>query len=267
MSQPPEEYFDPTAPVGEGRRFAGHCSHKPDKSLIITRSRTGWAWYCHRCKEWGIRDLSGKSPAEKAAFIKSLSAQPIQTMKDIRLPLDYTRELTVEALAYCYTRGLTDTDIKQWKFGYSHKYGRLILPVYKDRRLLFYQGRAMFPITKDNPKYMNVYQSGRRGVYFVACKMFSGDVVIVEDIVSAIRVSYTADAYAMLSTHVPEALILELDEQYNTIYLWLDPDKLRKCAKLMRRYRSLGIDIKLIRSDKDPKFYNNENIRRYIYGK
>ena len=266
MAIPASELFSPTAPVGEGHRFQHDCSNKPDKSLIITRTRDGWAWYCHRCKEGGTRDLSGKSPWEVAQFIRSLNVKSAKTLMQMRLPLDYTKEIPAQGLAYLYVRGVTDADIKRWKIGYSPKYSRVILPVYEGRNLVFFQGRTILSITRDNPKWMNVWKSGRKDTFFVANQMFSHEVVVVEDILSAIRVSHTADAYAMLSTHIPEDLILTLSEKYQSILLWLDPDKRMKIMMLARRYLAFGINARSITSNKDPKYYTNKQIRRLIDG-
>ena len=266
MGKPAEELFDPTAPVGEGKRYQHDCTNKHDKSLIVTRTRDGWVWYCHRCKEKGIRDLSGKSPRQVVQFMKSLNVESTKTVIDMRLPLDYTKDIPVLGVAYLYVRGMSDGDIKRWKVGYSPKYNRVIFPVYEGHKLIFFQGRTILPVTRDNPKWMNVFQSARRETYFIANKMFSHEVVVVEDIISAIRVSHTADAYAMLSTHIPEDLILELSKKYDVIYLWLDPDKKMKTFQAMRRYRAFGINVHLITSDKDPKYYTDEEIRRFIDG-
>lgn len=266
MAYPNQECFDPEAPVGEGHRFQHDCTNKVDKSLIITRTRDGWVWYCHRCKEFGIKNLDGISSAAKVAFIRSLDVKPTKAVAHVMLPSDYTSEITAQGLAYLYVRGIQDVDIKKWRIGYSPKYDRVIFPVYNNHKLVFFQGRTLSPVTRTNPKYMNVFQSNRREVYFVAKRLFCGDVVIVEDIVSAIRASYTLDVFAMLSTHVPEELVLALDKEYDNIYLWLDPDKRAKCIKMMRRYQAFGIKMRVILSDKDPKFYDDEEIRRLIYG-
>lgn len=260
------EMFNPSAPVGEGRRFQHDCTHKHDKSLVITRTMDGWAWYCHRCKQGGVRDLSGRSPKDVAQFMKSLDVQPTKTVQQMRLPLDYTKEISAAGLAYLYMRGLTDADIKKWKIGYSAKYSRVIFPVYDGRNLIYFQGRTTLQVARDNPKWMNVYQAGRRDVYFIANQMFSHDVVLVEDIISAIRVSHVSDTYALLSTHIPEDLVLELSKKYSTIFFWLDPDKRIKIVATARRYRAFGINARGILTDKDPKYYTDGQIRRYIYG-
>ncbi len=131
---------------------------------------------------------------------------------------------------------------------------------------MFYQGRTLAKVTRENPKWMNVYKSGRKDTFFIAKNMFSQEVVIVEDILSAIRVSHTVDAYAMLSTHIPEDLILMLSEMYRSILLWLDRDKGMKIMILARRYRAFGINARAILSEKDPKYYSDKEIRRFIYG-
>ena len=264
MGVPAQELFDPTAVVGEGRRFQHDCTQKRDKSLVITRTRDGWAWYCHRCRQGGIRDLSGRSPKDVAQFMKSLDVQPTKIVQQMRLPLDYTKEIPAAGLAYLYMRGLTDGDIKKWKIGYSVKYNRVIFPVYEGRDLIYFQGRTTLQVTRDNPKWMNVYQAGRRDVYFIANQMFSHAVVLVEDIISAIRVSHVSDTYALLSTHIPEDLVLELSKKYYTIFFWLDPDKRMKTVATARRYRAFGINVRGILTDKDPKYYTDKQIREYV---
>lgn len=266
MGTPNETLFVLDQPVGEGRRYPHDCSNKGDNSLIITRTRKGWIWYCHRCNEWGIRDLSGKTPAEKAAFIKSLDVKPVEQVGTVMLPHDFTKDLSPEGFVYLYSRGITNGDIKRWRIGYSARYDRVIFPVYWGQALVCYTGRTMRPITRTNPKFMKVVKAGTKNPYFVVNNLVSKDVVIVEDIVSAIRVGKIADTFALLSTHVPDTLILRLDEMYERICIWLDPDKRGKSIELFRRYVSFGMNVNVILSQKDPKYYSDEEIRGYVYG-
>ena len=75
-----------------------------------------------------------------------------------------------------------------------------------------------------------------------------------------------SDTYALLSTHIPEDLVLELSKKYQTIFFWLDPDKRMKIVATARRYRAFGINARGILTDKDPKYYADGQIRRYING-
>jgi len=213
-----------------------------------------------------VRDLSGKTPAEKAAFVKSLNVQPVKQVGTVTLPDDFTQDISPEGYVYLYSRGLAGADIKRWRIGYSARYDRVIFPVYWGRELVCYTGRTMKPIRRENPKFMKVVKNGIKNPYFVVNNLVSKDVVIVEDVVSAIRVGKVADSYALLSTHIPDNLVLRLSELYKRIHIWLDPDKRGKSIKLLRRYLSFGINMRVVLSQKDPKFYTDEEIRRYVYG-
>jgi DNA primase len=82
--------------------------------------------------------------------MKSLNVKSTKTVMQMRLPLDYTKEIPAQGLAYLYVRGVTDADIKRWKIGYSPKYSRVIFPVYEGRNLVFFQGRTISEVTRES---------------------------------------------------------------------------------------------------------------------
>lgn len=260
----PDECFDPEAPVGLGKRYVHECTNGRDRALIITRVDNGWIYHCHRCKEHGLRLASGLAPRDMARWCKTVNLKPEVQVKEVMLPLDFTTTIPARGLAWLYKWGITDADINGYGFGYSAFYDRVILPIYQDGELVYWSGRYLNDPTPESPKYMNVRQN-RTDIWFEVTNHNSADVVLVEDKLSTIRVGKTVDCYGLLYASVPDHIVFKLADRYERIAIWLDKDKRAKCVGYLHRYRSLGVDCRLIFSDKDPKFYTDDQIRRYVY--
>jgi len=249
--------LNPEATLGLGKRHTHFCSKK-DKPLVVTRVRSGWQWYCHRCFKGGYQDLLGTDPVKAMAHIKNLKMAPEQSRYDVALPEDFTLEIPSKGLAWLYTFDITDDEIELYKFGYSKYFDRLIMPVYQKDELIYWQGRNLGSITRANPKYLNIRQYGRKHLYFfVGSDGNRSKIVVVEDILSCIKIGRTTDTVSVLSAHVDDQLISRLSKVYDDIVLWLDPDKRIKMMQWASRYRGLGYPVRYIRSDKDPKYYDN----------
>jgi 5S rRNA maturation endonuclease (ribonuclease M5) len=136
--------------------------------------------------------------------------------------------------------------------------------VYQKDELVFWQGRLLRDPSPGHPKYSNQFQAGRLGVYFTVEDIKGERVVVVEDILSAIRVGKVCDCYALLSAHVSDAMIFALKAKYKEVMLWLDPDKAEKMTKWVMRYRSFGVNVRSIKTNRDPKFYNEDSLKYHI---
>lgn len=266
-----ENLFDPAMPLNHPGRHRHDCSNKTDRPLIVTRTPKGWKWYCHRCGEKGFRSIANLSPAE----FKKWREQPVaerQVAEQVELPRDFTREIPPEGMAWLHKAGLTREDIQTIRAGYSSVMHRVILPVYKDGELVYWQGRGLQgPFEPGrNPKYMNVKARGRKDVYFIYRPAAADEdrAVLVEDILSAVRVGRAlgVTTYALLYAYVPNDLILKLSKRYIRIIVWLDPDKSGYMARMVNKWRSFGIDLVAVYTDKDPKEYTDDQIIETIEG-
>ena len=85
--------------------------------------------------------------------------------------------------------------------------------------------------------------------------------------ISAIKVSQVASSLALLSTNVhPKAW--GFITQFDKFYVWLDMDNpkvITSALKLLKKLRIIG-EAKLITTDKDPKEYAEDDIKRILYG-
>jgi hypothetical protein len=245
--------YEHACPTGAGR----------DKPLVVTRIATGWKWYCHRCHEKGIKWAKGLSPKEWLRFNQAREVRVNNTVSKVRLPHGCVQDIPAIGLAWLYKYGLNDYDISYYGIVYSTTLNRVVLPVYDSTgKLVYYQARNLGEITEKSPKYMNVKARGRDNIYFkVGDPSLPRDrVVLVEDILSAIRVGKQEDAIGLLYAYIPDDLVLSLSKTYPEIVLWLDPDKINRMTGRVKRYRSFNINVKMIRASQDPKFYTDEEI-------
>lgn len=108
--------------------------------------------------------------------------------------------------------------------------------------------------------------------------------VIVEDYISAIRVSHNADVVCLWGTSCSIAYLYEWFKQYDEILVWLDNDvqkqtnsgqdaakeiinKSKKCIQNYNKKYGYSLNKKIIRnivSDKDPKDYYDSEIKAII---
>lgn len=248
--------FEHACPTGAGR----------DRPLVVTRIATGWKWFCHRCGEKGIKWAKGLSPKEWLKFNKAREVQENTTVSKVTLPHGMTEIIPAAGLAWLYKYGLDDTDIDRFNIGYSCTLNRVVLPVYDGNgKLVYYQARNLGEVTERSPKYMNVKARGRQDIYFEICHPDHDPVaVVVEDILSAIRVGYHKDVVGLLNAYIPDDLIFRLAKVYPLIVLWLDPDKWDRMLNRTRRFRSLGLNVKMVRVTQDPKYYTDKEISQIL---
>lgn len=266
------KYFNPDVPIGTSKRYVHedcpkvHKGSAPGKALVVTRTVEGYSWYCHRCHEFGKRGTDDLSPAETIRWIKSINLKPKTYRKEVKLPEDFTNDMPASALAYLWSRGIEDEDIKRFNFGYSLHLNYLIFPIYEDQELIYYQGRNLGQTTKEAPKYINQRQLGRKDIFFRVNREGSNKLIIVEDIVSSIRVSKFGSSIGLLSSFIPDTLIFDLaiKKKYDRINIWLDHDKRKKVFDWMFRYRSFGINVFQIDTFRDPKFHSDFELREIL---
>jgi hypothetical protein len=90
--------------------------------------------------------------------------------------------------------------------------------------------------------------------------------VLVEDIISAIKISELSPCVSLMGTRLEEKM-LTLAKLYGTIYVWLDMDnhEVRKQAiRIKRQLETVGCKVKLLKTDKDPKEYSIEEIKEIL---
>lgn len=237
--------------------------------LYSKRVYGGWVRHCHNqncyAKDSFLPDKS--KPQEIIAkatqlLYKTEETQEHISTKPLTLPYDFTNTISKEGMIWLSKYEITQEEITEFNIGYSPRLNRLILPVYQDNKLIYWQGRNLGKVTKDNPKYLNIRNSGAKNVFFQRSIPNSNMCVIVEDILSAIKVGRVCNSLALLGSYFPKEIYQSIIPQYDKILIWLDADKYHTAFKA-GQYISTFCNkaVKIIRTDKDPKEYTNA----YIY--
>jgi len=261
-----DKYFDPEQPLHETRKFRHDaCSIGKNKALAVTRTETGWLYICHRCGIKGMKRLKGLSPSDTVRFITSQKALPrVVDDEVVLLPDDYTTSIPDNGLVYLYNY-LTDKEIEYYRVVYSNSLNRVIFPVYDGNSLVTWQGRYLGEPDPKIPKWFNQRTKSKKHNYFKV-KRGSNTLVIVEDILSAIRVGRVVDCYAVLGSYIPDELIKEISRVYSEFRIWLDYDKLKASLRYQKKFQMLGLKCKVISTLLDPKCYGTKEIERRVYG-
>lgn len=105
----------------------------------------------------------------------------------------------------------------------------------------------------------------------------SGNVVIVEDVLSGIRVRCASDEASsvappaqvlpILGTNINANDLYRLCRERSGVRVWLDRDKRDKALKIASRASQWNDNVRVICSDLDPKEYTNEQIRLFLRDK
>lgn len=270
-------------PVGSKRRMTHlfktdgtPCSKHKDAAMDITRTVKGFVFHCHRC---GYKGFVGtqRLPADVIKkMIKSLDVKPNKVVEELTLPKDCIMMDTAEddervpmdAYGWLWKAGINNAMIKKYRLCWSPYYERVIIPIYNNSKLIAWVGREVMTRTREGrkdygvPKYITrkspEYGDGR--VYFTTPSYKNSrenEVVIVEDIASAIRVHEAADimTVALLNTSIPNDLILSFKDK--ELIFWLDPGQLDNMVGAVKRATSFGQKAAFINTNKDPKYYNS----------
>jgi len=202
--------------------------------------------YCFNCGHGSRRTSYSKSTPKPAT--------------ELVLPTDVVTELPAEARAWLGQYSLARLDLQQNHIMWSDKWSRIIFPYFNETGLLAWQGRY---VGNDKTK-AKWFSQGKIHEIIHPIKVHNREAVLVEDIVSAIKVSKAKGAIPIFGSTVSTQQLLRLKTVVDRVWYWLDPDMRAKSVKLANMSRLLGLDAKVIFSDKDPKEHTSEEINAII---
>jgi hypothetical protein len=239
--------------------------------------------YCWSCNK-ATYDNSNRNLEEVAALLQTKPA-----VRDNSLPEDFTYTIPKEPYGWLKQYSLTNEEIINNKLGWSASRQLLIFPYYgeiddnnaqtvgttnkqdkegtKEATILFWQGRY-FPQRK--PKSFscgnindNIIINRCSGSSLVNSR---GCLVVVEDPVSAIKVSRVADTLPLFGSHLSLQKAIRISKFYEHVVLWLDNDKTKDMINMQQRYKYLFKKIDIISTENDPKLYNTQEIKELLNG-
>jgi hypothetical protein len=260
-------------PIGSSRKIK-HCG--TDASMRLYHTPKGVSAHCFRCghhpfvrnQGFNLKDLAKRR--DELCRINTVAT----TTTELALPSDVTYCIPDHARVW-FLKGGVNTDMAAfYRMGFSPTLNRVVLPVYEGTRLNAYICRAL---NGEKPKYIAFYMNGVSNAVFktdtstMLPAEFLGDTAglpdycITEDILSAVRCGRIVRSRALLGTAIRNAGDLGIP-QGSTVAVWTDPDKAGYVAlvKQARRLDLEGIKVRLIRSERDPKYYSNQEIKEYL---
>lgn len=254
-----EEYV-PYAPDSVGaRRRVNHdtadCSGDSQSLSIWRNADDSIGAKCYRC------GATGRTGSKPSMFKKHNETKALQ-----EVPQDVSSQyadMPPQAAAYLSSKGITEAIAFHYGIGWSPSADGLIFPVINwygyDQCQVKYFDRKQ--------RYSTIHADHRETMFSHLIKdagAVNPPVVIVEDLLSAIRVIEATDydAFALLGSELnDQGLSVLLD--YDQFFVWLDNDNdtiVGKAKKLADRLALFGGRVRLIKKQCEPKDISNTDI-------
>lgn len=206
--------------------------------------------YCFRCELF--------IPSKSLGQISGASHNG-ERQSTIHLPMDSCFTYPQRALEWVSRYHLNNNILLSHRVLWSEERKRLIFPIYGDGSLLGYAGRY-FGDDDSKPKWFT--KGDLKNIIHLVGRS-DERLIIVEDIVSAIRVSKFGIGFPVFGNHVGIdrwKRIARMHVGALESIIWLDPDMHIKIIKESNLGASMGLRTRSILSDKDPKEYTDEEI-------
>lgn len=207
--------------------------------------------YCFSCnkKTWEEKVASLRLKA-KSKFVwgRQIPSNAVEIPATVKAHLKYRYFITPE-------------DIENYNMLWEPDLRRVIIPHYNDHGNLCMIHMRSFD---QEPKWLSY---GDKKFPFKTEGIVGHsktEVVLVEDILSAVRVGNYRDTIALLGTSLPKSLERSL-LQYDSVVIWLDADEAGRngAAKIYNKLALLTPCIR-IHTVKDPKEYTSDRIHQIL---
>lgn len=186
-------------------------------------------------------------------------------------------ELPPEARAFLYKFHFTDemidwydirwaTDFMIWstkKQQYVNTGDRIVFTGERLADGVFYEARTLDPGNK--LKWVSI--GGKSDLYYSHTIHTEGEtVVIVEDVISAMRVGELIPAVALRGTNLTASNLVQLQSHYKKFIVWLDSDApgQKAARKIFNKLQWFTDKVQVVLSEKDPKCYSDDKIRLFL---
>lgn len=233
------------------------CPSCPSSDAYHLYENGGYCFSCHYFK-----------PAKNKVKVKlPTKSNP----SELNLFFNASTQLSDKALAYLYDYQFTDELIKTYDIRedenfitwssrtqkYFNSGHRLLLPYYENSILQFYEAKRL-DIT--NPLK---YVSSAKGFLFKTFTTEPSTLVVVEDILSAMRVGETISTVALRGTAINSKILNQLLELDCNYIIWLDHDRAgyKAALELGKKLLWNGTKVEYITTTQDPKWYTDLEIK------
>jgi hypothetical protein len=228
---------------------------------------------CPKCERLG-NDRTGNNLANysdgssycfSCGYFKTssgISRNSRTTSKTINFPNDATNNYPIQIKEYLDKYNLTPEICTKHLIMWSPYWERLCFPFFDDTGLIGWQGRSFNP---NKPKWYS--QGDLKSIIHILGIKSTSYLILVEDIVSSIVLASqtTEKSMTLFGSHLALNKLQNLRTLgYDKFILWLDKDKEKESFKYSYKARQLGYDCVSLVTDKDPKDYDKETLKKYL---
>lgn len=261
-------------PEEDGTINIYHCkTGKGNDRLYLTRKGSTLLCYCHHCGDKGVFNLERRHESSYTGhYDKKLSDVK---SKKVEYPVDSTfvmSEWSLPARNWLEKYGLDSHDASRGGLAYSPYRNRVIIPGWRidNNDIGLIQMRSL---DGSEPKYYNLHSR----VPCTALEICVGSdpvpdkLVLVEDMLSCLKVSHVADSMCLFGTNMADQLVTHylktMSHKYEAIVVWLDNDNTQVRKKRLEIFKKLSTygDTKVVTDLSDPKGYDAEKIREVLW--
>ena len=219
--------------------------------------------YCFSCGYWVPAPKTISSTKEKLTLsneaIMNGTSSPDNEL--LPLPMDISGNLSPTAKRWLLSYGLTVEEQK--KFWWSEEKQQLVYPIFDlEGHLLFWQARNF---DRAIPQKYHTHGNLKDHLHILG---HEGPLILVEDIVSAIKISRQHQAMALFGSHVSKDNLIRIRDfgigKDTPIGFWLDSDKTKESIKYKNQAKELGMKTFSIVTRQDPKTYTHQEIYKFI---
>jgi len=229
-------------------KFLGHtsCPKCGSKDNLGEYEDHFWCFGCkHHVRKTDVASL--RMRANKLNYEKDESVMKLTNIK----------ELPRKALDWLLSYGISQEEIDKYGIEWNVKDEMLVLL----QTAKYWQARTF---DGRRPKYMSL------GGKPLTIYGLGSTIVIVEDIVSAIKIARLQDEFCacpLLGSSLSYEMENQLVEQFRYSAVWLDRDKAKNALRISRKLKQRGLESRVIVTDKDPKEYSKGEIRSWLKSK
>lgn len=214
--------------IGEQTRIDHtHCDagHDTRGRLYVKRMPNLIIAFCHNCGQHGVVSVDRYKYKHINDLLKENEYYEKDGAVEIVLPPDATLhqfDWPKEAVMWLAKYGIVEGEQVDAGICYSPSWGRVILPVYRNGQLVYWQGRA---VHGQKPKYLTA-KSNKKPLFILhhhngGCPDCA---FVVEDYLSAIKINRVATSVALLGTSADINDLTDALSCYKNIGIILDPD-------------------------------------------
>jgi hypothetical protein len=185
--------------------------------------------------------------------------------QQIRLPEDCQEDLPYEPGNWLAKYNILKSEVVSNHIKWSPSRKMLIFPFYGEDEgdLLGWQGRCF---DNSNRKYHTVGHVDTIFAYQNLTEADNSGIIIVEDLVSAIKVGRYGCSLPLLGSNIPMTKRAHLRIVSDKLTIWLDYDKRAEAYRYADMMHMLGYQTLVIVTKEDPKEIDDEDLENIVKG-